>query len=91
MFRRLLIIGLSLILLLAATGTSVASSSSSASQDTTVLDWNRHAVEALINMPTAPVPGAGQTPPVSLLHLAMVQGAVYDAVNMIHRGYEPYL
>jgi hypothetical protein len=91
MYRRLLVIGLSLILLLAATGTSGASSSSSASEDTTVLDWNRHAVEALINMPTAPVPGAGQTPPVSLLHLAMVQGAVYDAVNMIHRGYEPYL
>ena len=91
MSRRLLIIGLSLILLLAATGTSGASSSSSAPQDTTVLDWNRHAVEALINMPAAPTPGAGQTPPVSLLHLAMVQGAVYDAVNMIHRGYEPYL
>ncbi len=88
MSRRLAIIGLSLILLLAATGTSGASSSSSGSQDTTVLDWNRHAVEALINAPAAPVPGAGQSPPVSMLQLAMVQGAVYDAVNMIHRGYE---
>jgi hypothetical protein len=91
MSRRLVIIGLSLTLLLAATGISGASSSSSGAQDTTVLDWNRHAVEALINMPTAAVPGAGQSPPVSLLHLAMVQGAVFDAVNMIHRGYESYL
>ena len=41
-------------------------------------------------MPTAPVPGAGQTP-VSQLHLAMVQGAVYDAVNAIAGGRQPYL
>ena len=33
----------------------------------------------------------GQSPPVSMLHLAMVQGAVYDAVNMIDGGYQPYL
>ena len=56
-----------------------------------VLDWNLHAVNALVNGPTAPTPGAGQTPPVSMLHLAMVQGAVYDAVNMIDGGYQPYL
>ena len=37
------------------------------------------------------IPGAGQTPPVSQLHLAMVQGAVYDAVNAIDGGYQPYL
>ena len=36
-------------------------------------------------------PGAGQPPPVSQLHLAMVQGAVYDAVNAIVGGYQPYL
>ena len=46
--------------------------------------WNLHAVNALI-------PGAGQTPPVSELHLAMVQGAVYDAVNAIDGGHQPYL
>ena len=64
-----------------------------------VLDWNLHAVTALTNPTTQPVPtpsppillGAGQTPPVSILHLAMVQGAVYDAVNMIDGGHEPYL
>ena len=32
-----------------------------------------------------------QTPPVSALHMAMVQGAVYDAVNSIDGGHEPYL
>ena len=56
-----------------------------------VRDWNLHAVNALINAPTAPIPGAGQTPPVSALHLAMVQGAVYDAVNSIDGGHQPYL
>jgi hypothetical protein len=59
--------------------------------DTTVLDWNLHAVDALINAPTAATPGVGQPPGVAALHLAMVQGAVYDAVNMIDRGYQPYL
>ena len=83
MARRLHVIGLSLVLLLAATGTAGATSKASKPQDTTVLDWNRYAVEAIVTAP--------QTPPVSLLHLAMVQGAVFDAVNMIHRGYEPYL
>jgi hypothetical protein len=56
-----------------------------------VLDWNRYAVEALVNVPNGPVPNAGQSPPVSILHLAMVQGAVYDAVNMIDGGHEAYL
>ena len=56
-----------------------------------VLDWNLNAVNALVNAPAAATPGAGQTPPVSMLHLAMVQGAVYDAVNMIDGGYQPYL
>lgn len=56
-----------------------------------VLDWNLYAIQALINAPTATPPGVGQPPPVSVLHLAMVQGAVYDAVNTIDRGHEPYL
>ena len=59
-----------------------------------VLDWNVNALEALFNSPTAVPPtrpGAGQTPPVAAQHMAMVQGAVYDAVNMIDRGHEPYL
>jgi hypothetical protein len=52
-----------------------------------VIDWNQHAIDALV----APPPGAAQAPPVSALHMAMVHGAVYDAVNAIDRGYQPYL
>ena len=59
--------------------------------DDAVLDWNRYASEALINAPAAPTPGMGQGPTVAILHLAMVQGAVYDAVNMIDGGHEAYL
>jgi hypothetical protein len=50
----------------------------------TVSDWNQHAIDALIVT-------AGQVPTVAVLHQAMVHGAVYDAVNAIDRGYEPYL
>jgi hypothetical protein len=67
-----------------ATSAQVASTSS-------VRSWNAHALTALTNPLTAPVPGAMQTPPVSALHMAMVQGAVYDAVNSIDGSHEPYL
>lgn len=56
----------------------------------TVLQWNQHALTALSNPPTAPVPGAGQPPQVAILHLAMAQGAMYDAVTMIAGGYSTY-
>lgn len=56
-----------------------------------VRDWNLHAVNALINASSAPIPGAGQPPQVSELHLAMVHGAVYDAVNAIGGGHQAYL
>jgi hypothetical protein len=65
--------------------------------DEAVIDWNLNALEALFNPTTPPVttpptrPGAGQTPPVAAQHLAMVHGAMYDAVNMIDRGHEPFL
>jgi hypothetical protein len=59
---------------------------------TAVLDWNKHAFDALNNATTNPTtPGAGLTPAVQAVHLPMVQGAVYDAVNSIAGGYEPYL
>ena len=48
-----------------------------------VLVWNQHAYNELILT-------AGQPPPVAVLHLAMVHGAVYDAVNAIDGGYESY-
>src|SRR2546430_6578360 len=49
-----------------------------------VTDWNLIASTAIVTT-------AGQPPPVSALSFAMVQGAVYDAVNAIDRGHQPYL
>ena len=65
--------------------------SASAAAPNVVVAWNQHAVDALSNASTAPLPGAGQSPPVASMHLAMVQGSVYDAVNSIDRGHQPYL
>ena len=50
----------------------------------TVTDWNKNAAEAIYVT-------AGQPPNVSVLHMAMVQGAVYDAVNAIDGSREGYL
>jgi hypothetical protein len=52
--------------------------------DDQALVWNGVAYDELIRT-------AGQPPPVAMLHLAMVHGAMYDAVNAISGGYEPYL
>lgn len=56
-----------------------------------VLAWNGHAVAAISNPPTGSPPGLGQPPPASPISLAMVQGAVYDAVNAIDGTRQPYL
>jgi hypothetical protein len=80
----------SLALLLTAATLGVVGSAH-ATAGNTVLEWNAHAATALFNAPTATVRGAGQAPTVGSLHMAMVQGAVYDAVNSIDGGYEPYL
>ncbi len=50
----------------------------------TVTDWNANASNALMTT-------AAQAPTVSTIHMAMVQGAVYDAVNAIDGQYQPYL
>jgi hypothetical protein len=50
----------------------------------TVTEWNLNATNALIVR-------AAQPPQVSVPHLAMVHGAVYDAVNAIDGGHEGYL
>jgi hypothetical protein len=50
----------------------------------TVTEWNLHAENALMVT-------AGQPPQQSVLHMAMVHGAVYDAVNAIDGGHEGYL
>jgi PAP2 superfamily len=79
--RRALLGGLALLVVL--------TSPASARADT-VTDWNRIAAAALQSPGTATPPGAGQGA-VSTVHLAMVHGAVYDAVNAIDGGYEPYV
>ena len=50
--------------------------------------WNEIAVNTLIGLPGP----AGGAPPAASVHVAMVQGAVFDAVNAIGRKhYKPYL
>lgn len=66
---------------------AIAPASADPPAESAVAKWNRLATAALI----IPGQGAGQPPQVGVLHLAMVQGAVYDAVNAIVGGYEPYL
>jgi len=76
---------------LVVAGTVPFSSAAAAESATMVLQWNERALVAIHNLPGGAPAGAGQTPPVGALHLAMVQAAVYDAVNAIDRGHEPYL
>jgi PAP2 superfamily len=60
---------------------------SSASGDA-VRAWDEIAVNTLISLPGP----AGGAPPAAAVHMAMVQGAVFDAVNAIgHRHFRPYL
>jgi len=56
-----------------------------------VLVWNENAINVIHGATTAIPPGLGNAPPLSSLHLAMVQGAVYDAVNAIDGRHQPYL
>lgn len=49
-----------------------------------VLDWNVNATTAIVTV-------AKQPPASAILSYAMVQGAVYDAVNAIDGGHQPYL
>ena len=48
------------------------------------VEWNEIASTAIMTT-------AAQPPHVAVISLAMVQGAVYDAVNAIDGGHEPYL
>ena len=53
--------------------------------------WNQHAIDALMNPTNAGVPGLGLAPNIGGLHLGIVQGAVYDAVNSIVGGHQPLI
>ena len=62
-----------------------------AAENDAVRLWNERAAITLTNGPTAATPGVQFTPPVAIIHVAIVQGAVYDAVNAIKGGHDPYL
>ena len=79
--RRALLGGIALLSVLAVAAPARADS---------VTDWDQIAAAALQSPGTATPPGAGQGAP-SIVHLAMVHAAVYDAVNAIDGGHEPYV
>jgi hypothetical protein len=68
----------------AAIAAVVALASPALARADAVTDWNVTASNAIVTT-------AGQPPAVSALSFAIVQGAVYDAVNAIDGGYRPYL
>jgi PAP2 superfamily len=70
-------------LVVAAIAAAFALASPSPAHADTVTDWNEHACQALMI-------NAGQ-PAFVAIHMAMVHGAVYDAVSAIDGGYQPYL
>ena len=67
--------------ILAALVAAVALAAPGLARADTVTEWNLNASMAF----------AAQPPQQSMPHFAMVQGAVYDAVNAIDGGYEGYL
>jgi hypothetical protein len=73
--RKRLILAVAVVAAMAAPGAARADA---------VTEWNLNASNALFA-------GAAQPPNVSVPHLAMVHGAVYDAVNAIGGGREGYL
>ena len=83
--------GLALLALVGAIGLVPAASVAAAEPSNMVLVWNENAVAVISQPATNTPPGLGQGPPLAALHVAMVHGAIYDAVNAIDGGHEPYL
>jgi hypothetical protein len=77
--------------MLAMAGLIPTAAVSAAEPTNMVLVWNENAVNVISQPATATPAGLGQGPPLSALHIAMVHGAIYDAVNAIDGGHEPYL
>jgi PAP2 superfamily len=71
-------------LVLTAVVNGVSATASQSVAGNVAVDWNAIASTAIMTT-------AGQPPHAAVLSLAMVQAAVYDAVNSIHGGYQPYL
>ena len=79
------------ILAIAAAAVVPPATSLAAEPSDMVLQWNANAVAVISQPATNTPPGLGQGPPLSAIHVAMVQGAIYDAVNAIDGGHQPYL
>jgi len=82
---------LSVLALVGAVGIVPVASVSASEPTDMVLVWNANAVNVIGQPATNTPPGLGQGPPLAALHVAMVQGAIYDAVNAIDGGHAPYL
>jgi hypothetical protein len=80
-------ISLAAVVALSALAAIVVPVAPAGAQVNEVTRWNRIAVETLVAFPGP----AGGAPPASQVHMGMVQGAVYDAVNAIEPRHEPYL
>jgi hypothetical protein len=74
------------ILWLAALAVAVALGAPAAAQANEVTKWNEIAQNTILAQP--PITSA---PPAAVTFMAMVQGAVYDAVNAIDQTHRPYL
>ena len=86
------LVALTTLVLIAMSGLIPATSVSAAPEPTNmVLVWNENAVNVIGQPGTNTPPGLGQGPPLAALHVAMVHGAIYDAVNAIDGGHAPYL
>jgi hypothetical protein len=87
----------SALVLVVMAGLIPMASASAADPTNMVLVWNENAINVLSAPQVPPVtipptqPGLGNAPPLSPLHLAMVHGAIYDAVNAIDGGHQPYI
>ena len=81
------VVGIALI----AAAMSIPAATLAAEPTNMVLVWNENAINVIHGGTTATPPGLGNAPPLSPLHLAMVHGAIYDAVNAIDGRHQPYL
>jgi hypothetical protein len=80
-----------LIVAVSALGPSGATVVAAGEPSNIVLVWNENAINVINAGTAATPPGLGHAPPLAPLDLAMVHGAIYDAVNAIDRGHQPYL
>jgi hypothetical protein len=83
-WRRATLLGLAFALAAAVVVVAPAEEATASAEADAVVEWNLNAANALFVT-------AGQPPQQSVPHLAMVHGAVYDAVNAIDGGREGYL